>query len=160
MSRARRPAAPPVERRKFVVMNGMSHRIKGLPEPTRPIDDFSVALWAFAELALEKNGLEVAQINYWGGRPLHNLYDTPIRVAPEHTVAQIWFFHDADRYRQARALNAWAALTLELEVHADGTLVRRMINRRNHHRESKKVGNILAWKFSKAALSAPRVVEA
>lgn len=113
---------------KLVVMNGVTRHIKGLPEPTRPIDDFSVALWAFAELVLEKNkGLEVAQINYWGGRALHNLYEARDQVLPKHTVAQLWFFHNAALYVRARKQNSWAAHVLDLDVHADGSLWRRVV---------------------------------
>jgi len=145
---------------KLVVMNGVTRHIKGLPEPTRPVDDFSVARpRAPCSSRARARRRPRAQINYWGGRALHNLYEARAQVLPRHTVAQLWFFHDVDRYVQARKETAWTAHVLDIDVHADGSLWRRMWSRKSYW-ESKRVGNILTWKFSKAALTAPRVVEA
>lgn len=135
-------------RPKVVVMNAPGAPYGG-QYPTLPVDDFSVALWTFAELALEKVGLEVVEIAYHDGQPL---YVQERRTArPRETVAMLLFYKDAHKYRAARARRAWISSTFGMQVMAngdvmDGPFVRSTLGTRRL--EWLKLGNILTWKFS------------
>lgn len=155
MTRARRPAAPAWPRKKLVLMNPGA-RPGQVPRPTVPVDDFSIALFAFAELALEKSGLEVAQIGYWMGRPVHNLYDEKIAVHPSHTVAQVLLYPDADRYLQARKEEAWTPSAIAFDIQANGIVQRRQRVRGLGYTDFVTVGNLLRWRFNmKKAFTPP-----
>lgn len=162
MRRARRsalrPVAPPAPQ-KLVLMNPAPLGIGRVPEPTRPVDDFSVALWAFAELVLEKTSLEVAQIHYFEGRNVHNLYSKgrPWEFPPSTVVAFIRFYPDAAVYMENLARNAWTLSAQTIEVQADGELILRADgSARGFTHALKRVGNLLTWKFKKSAFESPR----
>lgn len=139
---------------KIVVMNPVtsesSDPARRRRYPRAPVDDFSVALWAFAELALAHNGMQVAEIVY----------------VPEHHEAAVKFFRTDRNLQldQKKRLGAtvdwlWDPPSKIYGVKANGDLARAVDGRTYFAVDAphKVVGNILTWKFSKEALAPPKV---
>lgn len=151
--------------RKLVVMNRWRMANTTVPQPTEPVDDFSIALWEYAKRALDESGLEVAQLHYWGGVPTNGQEHIP---SGEQTIASIQFYRDADRYEAAETPLAGGHAAKVYWVTRDGDL-KKSIDRRPSNRVydaatktwvDKKpsyevVGNICKWKFKKEAFRAP-----
>ena len=153
--------------RKLVVMN--PRQFDGAPEvpqPTEPMDDFSIALWEYAKRALDESGLEVARVDYWGGVSLRGQENNPDE---EREIAQIQFFRDADEWENGERHDAWGGPhpAKWYNVTATGEL-RKSVNRINSMRYDPAtkeyvytkppydvVGNICKWKLKKEAFRAP-----
>lgn len=151
--------------RKLVVMNRWRNQDSPVPQPTEPMDDFSIALWEYAKRALDESGLEVAQLHYWGGVPANGQEHVP---SGEQTIASIQFYRDADRYEAAETPLAGGHSVKVYHVTRDGDL-KKYIDRRpsncvydaatktwvDKKPSYEVVGNICKWKFKKEAFRAP-----
>lgn len=139
--------------------------------PQKPVDDFSIALWAFAERALETNRMALAEITYAGGRPLtdgrgNQVVGIVSFFASDRRLA-LWeaaranpreLLEDLPLLVEGIALPLWERPLKSYSVLANGDLAR-LVNADTlyfingpHHID----GNILAWKFSKEAFAPPK----
>lgn len=150
-------------KRQLVVMNDVELPPSSVPCPQSPNDDFSVALWTYAEEALKKSGMGVARISYWGGEPVNGQED---RAPEDRDIAYIQFYEDADEYETTRrASGVWPRPRKWYYVDASGRIKRSVDRSPTWDPSTEKwvykkppfdvVGNICTWKFKKEALSAP-----
>lgn len=123
-------------------------------EGTPPTDDFSVALWAFAERALERtarSGITLAQIVYQGGEPIFG------RASPLHgtTVVAAVSLYRTPPAKPVNMRRFWesAPPPVRYWVSSDGSLRRRSPG----EIDPRLMGNILTWKFKKDAFAVPKV---
>jgi len=157
---------------KVVVMNPETRSAHGRRTfPQKPVDDFSIALWAFAERALETNGMQLAEITYARGRPLtdgrgNQVVGVVSFFASDRRLA-LWemartnpseLLADLPLMVEGKALPLWERPLKSYSVLANGDLAR-LVNADTlyfingpHHID----GNILTWKFLKEALAPPK----